>query len=120
MYLDTKRMTSADRITIAASLLTFAVSAEASGDVAVVYVFAAQALASVFFLALLFANRRPCSERMFLSAIFFGSIALGIAATRDIPYEPNKHWLVPLLLALPLMSWGVGALLVARSRRRGV
>ncbi|KQY51945.1 hypothetical protein [Lysobacter sp. Root494] len=88
----------------------------ASGDMTVLLIPAGWTLLSLAFLS--FLHRWPTwRQKLGLSACFFGVMAVDLLATAQVPYAANRFWVVPVSLALPLLAWAAGSLLL-KSRFR--
>ena len=113
-------MTFARLLIAAIGLLLYSEPSQASGDVGVVYLFGGQALGALLLAVLVFTKIKTWSDRVFMLSLYFGPLVVGLIATRHVPYESNRYWLIPLLLGPPLASCGIGALVLGKSRRREV
>jgi hypothetical protein len=88
----------------------------ASGDVTALLIPAAWTLLSLLFLS--FLHRWPTwRQKLILSVCFFGVLGIDVLATAQVPYTANRFWIVPVSLALPVLAWVAGALLL-KSRLR--
>ena len=97
-------------------LLLHVEPALASGDMTVLLIPAGWTLLGLAFLS--FLHRWPTWRRkLILSACFFGAMCIGVLATAQVPYTANRFWSVSVSLALPVLAWVAGALLL-KSRFR--
>ena len=99
--------------------LTLALHVEpalAHRDMSVLFIPAGWVLLSVMFLLCL--RRWPnWRHKLILTACFFGGMVVDVLATSHVPYTANRYWLVPMSLALPVLAWAVGVLLLRRRFR---
>jgi hypothetical protein len=88
----------------------------AHGDMSVLLIPAGWLFLSVAFLLCL--RRWPdWRHKLMLAACFFGAIAAYVLAISRVSYTANRYWLGPVSLALPVLAWVIGALLLRRRLR---